>query len=611
MLKANREGLDEAERDPSVALMSRASRWLVGLSMALALAAAFYGVAVRDVRGDVLNSYPFITLDGFDWLLDGTGVAARLGGNRHIDLPVLRNPVYVLSIAADTALGGAGRLLLAVHAAAFFFEILLLLGICELLRTDPRLQLAMPALLGLSALAGFRFAIFPDDVAITFMLASFAAVLLWRRSGRRSWLLAAGLASVCGALTQEYAAMPLLVAVLFYSWQAWRRRARLPLDLLATCALSGLAFLALNQAWKAAVPHRFERDIWAPFTTTIIRPALLLKFDFLLWLHVFWPLAAVLAAAAALVWKGRGTRLQREASALLAATVAAFMVLILAYRWPDARYTYVVIPLVLLFCAAAWTGDAISSRPSSNLRWPRQRLLRWLASPLLAASVWCAQGIGFVPPLGRWMVQALQPLHRADGSRIDSWPVVREIPEFRPIDRFGLLAKCGSSMSFCPAATQPKPENDYDRLILCEYRALKLQEVIGICGNFASGVANFVPRRSSSSTAACVADSTHLCVQSGRFRISVTWSVGRRSGVARAIPVAANSGGFWFFDSSALDLTVKIVDGRAINGHVWFFYAALSDAGYSITVTDTQTGLVKTYANPAGRLASVADTSAF
>ena len=202
MLNTNREDLDEAQRDPSVALMSRTNRWLAGLSLALALAAAFYGVAVRDLRGDLLNSYPFITLDGFDWLLEGTSVAALLAGNRHIDLPLLRNPVYLLAIAADAAAGAAGRLLLAIHAAAFFLEALLLLGVCELLATDPRLELAMPALLGLSALGTFRFAIFPDDVALVFLLASVAAILLWRRSGRRSWLCAAGFATVCGALTQ-------------------------------------------------------------------------------------------------------------------------------------------------------------------------------------------------------------------------------------------------------------------------------------------------------------------------------------------------------------------------------------------------------------------------
>jgi hypothetical protein len=38
---------------------------------------------------------------------------------------------------------------------------------------------------------------------------------------------------------------------------------------------------------------------------------------------------------------------------------------------------------------------------------------------------------------------------------------------------------------------------------------------------------------------------------------------------------------------------------------------ALSDVEYTITVTDMTTGATKTYSNPQGRLASVADTSAF
>ncbi|MEP7132423.1 MAG: hypothetical protein ABI914_04615 [Acidobacteriota bacterium] len=41
------------------------------------------------------------------------------------------------------------------------------------------------------------------------------------------------------------------------------------------------------------------------------------------------------------------------------------------------------------------------------------------------------------------------------------------------------------------------------------------------------------------------------------------------------------------------------------------FYGALSEVQYAITVTDTQTGQVKTYSNPSGQLASVADTAAF
>jgi len=53
------------------------------------------------------------------------------------------------------------------------------------------------------------------------------------------------------------------------------------------------------------------------------------------------------------------------------------------------------------------------------------------------------------------------------------------------------------------------------------------------------------------------------------------------------------------------------VDGRALNGRFWVFSGALSNVEYTITVTDTSTGQVRTYANPAGSLVSLADTSAF
>ncbi|HEY0781873.1 MAG TPA: hypothetical protein VGE98_05410, partial [Thermoanaerobaculia bacterium] len=119
-------------------------RWAVGVALALVLAVGFYRFAVQRVAGDVLASYPIVLLDGFDWLLEGHAVAALLGGDGRIDLPLLRNPVYVLVIAADAAAGGGGRVLFAVHAAALFLQVVLLWAACERLGTDLRLQLAVP-----------------------------------------------------------------------------------------------------------------------------------------------------------------------------------------------------------------------------------------------------------------------------------------------------------------------------------------------------------------------------------------------------------------------------------------------------------------------------------
>jgi len=56
---------------------------------------------------------------------------------------------------------------------------------------------------------------------------------------------------------------------------------------------------------------------------------------------------------------------------------------------------------------------------------------------------------------------------------------------------------------------------------------------------------------------------------------------------------------------------VRVIDGTSINGHFWFFYGALSNVEYTITVTDAARGETARYENASGRFASVGDTAAF
>ena len=110
----------------------------------------------------------------------------------------------------------------------------------------------------------------------------------------------------------------------------------------------------------------------------------------------------------------------------------------------------------------------------------------------------------------------------------------------------------------------------------------------------------------------CQPSSERLCLAAGRFQVSVEWrDFAGRTGAGRAVPLTGDTGTFWFFDPANLELAVKVLDGTALNGHVWIFYGALSNVEYTLTVTDTQTGAVRRHVNSAGRLASVGDTQAF
>ena len=103
-----------------------------------------------------------------------------------------------------------------------------------------------------------------------------------------------------------------------------------------------------------------------------------------------------------------------------------------------------------------------------------------------------------------------------------------------------------------------------------------------------------------------------LCVTGGRFRATVSWrdSNGHLQ-PGQASPLVGSSGAFWFFDPTNLEIVLKVLDGRSVNGKYWVFFGSMTNVEFTLTVTDTQTGAVRTYVNPQGQLASVADTSAF
>ncbi len=87
-----------------------------------------------------------------------------------------------------------------------------------------------------------------------------------------------------------------------------------------------------------------------------------------------------------------------------------------------------------------------------------------------------------------------------------------------------------------------------------------------------------------------------------RFLLEIDWTIpGQGSGkgqVGVATPVA---GAFWFLDRSDLNVYVQITDARSINGHYWLAYTSLTGANYSLKVTDTLSGIVKTYLNHEGQ----------
>jgi hypothetical protein len=108
----------------------------------------------------------------------------------------------------------------------------------------------------------------------------------------------------------------------------------------------------------------------------------------------------------------------------------------------------------------------------------------------------------------------------------------------------------------------------------------------------------------------CIPGAGRLCLGDGRFELSSNWATPAAAGPGQPQAVTRDTGYFWFFSPENVELMVKVLDGRPVNGKFWVFYGSLSNVAWTLQVTDLQTGAAKTYSNPAGQLASNGDTGA-
>ena len=112
----------------------------------------------------------------------------------------------------------------------------------------------------------------------------------------------------------------------------------------------------------------------------------------------------------------------------------------------------------------------------------------------------------------------------------------------------------------------------------------------------------------------CVSTAGTLCLRDSRYSVAVEWWTGDgRSGAGTVAHAGTNDSGlFWFFDRANWEVLIKVLDGCALNGHVWVYGASTTTVGYSIRVMDTATGAWREYRNEPGLpAAATTDPTAF
>ena len=108
------------------------------------------------------------------------------------------------------------------------------------------------------------------------------------------------------------------------------------------------------------------------------------------------------------------------------------------------------------------------------------------------------------------------------------------------------------------------------------------------------------------------ADRTLYLGEGDRFRVDATFTdFAGKAGVAKIFHTTSETGQFWFFSPSNIELLVKIIDGTDVNDAFWVFHGATSNVQYTVTVTDTVDDVQKVYSNPLGTFGSAGDIEAF
>lgn len=115
-------------------------------------------------------------------------------------------------------------------------------------------------------------------------------------------------------------------------------------------------------------------------------------------------------------------------------------------------------------------------------------------------------------------------------------------------------------------------------------------------------------------------EQTALALGGGRFAAHLDFRTGGEPEptAARAVALTGESGYFWFYGPLNPEVTLKVLDGRGVNGHFWVFVSGLTDRPFTLVVRDDGSGCAgplcapeRTYTGAPGQLATIVDLQAF
>lgn len=408
--------------------------------------------------GDLLNSYPFMSDDSFDWVTQGVALVEFVSGEDRSPWPILRPPLFVFVHAADYWLGTDGIVFLIVQVGA-------LAGLSFAIARFARIRGAGSAASCLAGLAAplsivgiYAVWILSDALASSLMTVS-AILVLNRLRASPPDSLRDGLGrlalpimvAVTAGITQTYGMIPVLIICSVYggsrvlSRQAFSTWAAPFLAVVITGALG----FGLQKLWAGMIPHGMQPDAFG-----LLKPSL----GMLPFYANVWPLTFGLFVPV-LLWAGadhlQRWRLPSVETLALMAVVGAFALLSFCYQWPESRMTYIYVPLFILMVLSLRLDPTGLSRPATATR-SQGALASTFGAMILAT-------LTIVP--GDYWRPSISGLRFAPA---ETWLLSTFAAD--PVDRYRLRIVCGGMDVVCDRAVLTPQPSPYRSMMLSEYK---------------------------------------------------------------------------------------------------------------------------------------------
>jgi hypothetical protein len=301
-------------------------------------------------NGDVVNNYPYISPDGFDWYTQGLYITKLLNGAVLPELPVLRPPVFVLVTAADNIAGGHGFVLAMVLGIAILSSYYFTLKIIDTANSGQYRNswYLVPLAIGTTIypMNFFKPYLLSDGLAVAISLASVHLLVRYDAEHSTRILVISVSVAVLAGLTQTYALIPFatacLAGALIYYQSNRGKSYSLMWALFATAAI----FALLTFLWRWVIPHAST-----PQNFELLKlNTNMFGFYFQTWGYYFLPfiLFFLIYRRFKFVWSATNL-------VMIVVTVVLLLMasLCLIYQWPEARFTYYLWPwlMILIFTA--------------------------------------------------------------------------------------------------------------------------------------------------------------------------------------------------------------------------------------------------------------------